>query len=405
MMPTRSSARVAGKRKAEAEDEYQPNSPEAERKAPAPKKAKLKAAEESVKVTDRNTPAPKKAKGKATEDTIEATKKTNTKIKKSVTFASSSKNKESSATATSKSKGKSKEKSDAASESLDIKSKNKPAAAAKKTKTDSNEGTANTSVQLKSKATKKTSRATNRLEDIAESEEENTVEMVDATEKLRLDLEEAKLLNKELQAQIEKLKEKAELEKSLVAAGVAMRRHWYDAYEVAHGKPGNADVQQEALMVWSGGNLQADMAMSKLGYMKPSETDPNNAAGDPEIDETFKALFNRFYANDYDFLLSVSHDNFKGWSRKMVELCNMSATIAFNCGYVADQDTGNEELEKFRQLAIECARDEERLAALHPDPKTRMVAYDAWPTVDEKMREITKLYNSICSRPVPVATE
>ncbi|KAJ5038222.1 uncharacterized protein L3040_007089 [Drepanopeziza brunnea f. sp. 'multigermtubi'] len=401
-MPPRSSARVAGKRK--AEDEYQPNSPEADRKTPAPKKAKLKAAEEAVEATDRNTPAPKKAKGKATEEPVETTKKTNTRFKKTsatvagssksndkpTTAASNSKNKESSAIAASKSKGKSKEKSAATSKSLDIKSK---------------ERSSETTNKVKSKATKKTARATNRLEDIAESEEENTDKMVDATEKLRLDLEEAKLLNKELQAQIDKLKEKAELEKSLVAAGVAMRRHWYDAFEVAHGKPGNADVQMEALMVWAGGNLQADMAMFKLGYMKPSETDPNNAAGDAEIDETYKAYFNRFYANDYDFLLSVSHDNFKRWSRKMVELCNMSATIAFNCGYVADQDTGDEELERFRRLAIECARDEERLAALHPDPETRMVAYDAWPTVEEKMREITKLYNSICARKATVPSE
>ncbi|KAK2630236.1 hypothetical protein QTJ16_001056 [Diplocarpon rosae] len=217
---------------------------------------------------------------------------------------------------------------------------------------------------------------------------------------LRTDLAKLDKVNKTLAADVEDLKDMIQLQEPLVHIGVAIRRRWYEIVREKRHERAVPEIVGAGELAAYKGNLRADMAMFKLGYMKSADPTPASILleGSPFEAKYKNEYFNNLYAYAFNHLVLPSKHGVRNFSRKMLEICDMSATLAAYYQYSATKESADAGLEKFRRLGIECAEEDKRLAGLFPIPADRYSAFDSWPTVDEKFREMKKVVEEVILR-------
>ncbi|KAI6715993.1 hypothetical protein JHW43_001490 [Diplocarpon mali] len=217
---------------------------------------------------------------------------------------------------------------------------------------------------------------------------------------LRIDLANLDKANKALTANVEELEDMIQLQEPLVHVGVAIRRRWYEVVREKRGEQATPKIVGAGELVAFKGNVRADVAMFKLGYMKSADPTPASIIlkGSPFEIKYKHEYFNNLYAYAYNSLSIHSKNSFRNFSKKMLEICDMSATLAAHYRYSATKESGDAGLEKFRRLAIECAEEDRRISRLFPVPAERFSAFDSWPTVDVKIREMRRVVEEVIIR-------
>ncbi len=217
---------------------------------------------------------------------------------------------------------------------------------------------------------------------------------------LEFDLERLLKENTSLKVEVAALKEKIILQVPLVEVAVAVRGRFFETAKETRGYgAAYVDVVAAGERAAATGNVRADMAMLRLGYMKSAGSNPVAVQGRSDFKPRYEdILFKEFYTRSFDDLLPASKDNFSHFSMKMLDICDMSATLAANAGYNSVGINLETDLERFRQLAVECLGEDRRISKLFPIHQDRYQAFDSWPTVDVYLKEMLSIVERVIQK-------